>query len=151
MRGAGKRIRGIAQDTLEFIRSVCRSNHPREFIGLLCADTDLITDVLLLPGTQSSDEQAMIRLDMMPLGLHTVGSVHSHPAPGATRPSAQDLVMFSRSGDYHIIVWFPYEEGDWRCYGARGEERELAVVERTGEEEVEKEERYGACFGNRDI
>jgi proteasome lid subunit RPN8/RPN11 len=125
-----KKIGGIAKDTLEFIRAVCKSNHPREFIGLLCADADLITDVFLLPGTRSSEEQAIIRMDMMPIGLQSVGSVHSHPTPGATKPSAQDLLMFSARGDYHIIVCFPYDEQDWRCYNSRGEERELEVVER---------------------
>ena len=137
-----KKIGGIAKDTLDFIREVCKSNHPREFIGLLCADGDLITDVFLLPGTRSSDEQAIIRMDMVPTGLWSVGSVHSHPSSGAARPSAQDLMLFSKRGDYHIIVFFPYDEHDWRCYNSRGEERELEVVERDlehvegGEEQV---------------
>jgi proteasome lid subunit RPN8/RPN11 len=125
-----KKIGGIAKETMDFIREVCKSNHPREFIGLLCADRDLITDVFLLPGTRSSDEQAIIRIDMLPIGLRSVGSVHSHPSPGASRPSAQDLLLFSKRGDYHIIVFFPYDELDWRCYNSRGEELELEVVER---------------------
>jgi len=136
-----KRIVGIAKDTLEFILEVCKSNHPREFIGILSADGDLITDVFFLPGTISSDESAIIRMDMMPMGLRSVGSVHSHPHPAATRPSEQDLLMFSKTGDYHIITLFPYTEHHWRCYNSKGEERKLEIVERDlakseGEEEL---------------
>jgi len=125
-----KKSGGIAKDTLDFIREVCKSTHPREFIGLLCADGDLITDVILLPGTRSSDEQAIMRVDMLPTGLRSVGSIHSHPSSDAMRPSAQDLRMFSKRGAYHIIMFFPYGEHDWRCYNSHGEERELEVVER---------------------
>ncbi len=125
-----KKIEGIAKDTLDFILEVCKSNHPREFIGMLCTDGDLITDVFFLPGTISSDENAIIRMDMMPMGLHYVGSVHSHPHPAATIPSEQDLLMFSKTGNYHIIVCYPYEERNWKCYNPKGEERALKIAER---------------------
>jgi proteasome lid subunit RPN8/RPN11 len=123
-------IIGIAADTLEFILEVSKSTHPREFIGLLCAEDDLISEVVLLPGTLSTDESATIRRDMIPMGLFSVGSVHSHPHPGALRPSAQDLLMFSKTGKYHIIVCYPYTWQSWSCYNARGERQELKVVER---------------------
>jgi proteasome lid subunit RPN8/RPN11 len=135
-----ERIAGIAKDTLDFILEVSKSNHPREFIGMLCADGDLITDVVFLPGTVSSDEEAVIRLNMMPLGLTYAGSVHSHPHPGSTRPSRQDLVMFSKTGNCHIIVSYPYEVWNWRCYNARGDERTLEIVERDLEKEEGEEE-----------
>lgn len=124
------KIVGIAKDTLDFILEVSKSNHPREFIGMLCADDDLITDVFFLPGTISSDENAIIRMDMMPMGLSYVGSVHSHPHPAATRPSKQDLLMFAKTGNCHIIACYPYEIYNWKCYNAKGEERELKLVER---------------------
>jgi proteasome lid subunit RPN8/RPN11 len=135
-----ERIVGIAKDTLEFILEVSKSTHPREFIGMLCADDDLITDIFFLPGTISSDEKAIIRLDMMPMGLRYAGSVHSHPHPGSTRPSRQDLLMFSKTGNFHIIVCHPYEMADWRCYNAKGEERKLELVERELEQEEVGEE-----------
>lgn len=142
MRKAMKNM-GIAKDTLEFILEVSKSNHPREFIGLLCAEEDLITDVFFLPGTISSDESAIIRMDMMPMGFHYVGSVHSHPHPAATRPSEQDLLMFSRTGNYHIIACYPYDKQNWKCYNAKGEEKELRIVERDLEEiEVGEEQRW---------
>ena len=137
-------IVGIEKETLDFILEVSKSNHPREFIGMLRADGDagLVTDVLFLPGTLSSDESAIIRLDMMPTGLDYVGSVHSHPSqrhpsqhshlhpadPAAMRPSEQDLIMFSKTGNCHIITFYPYAAESWKCYNSRGEERALEVV-----------------------
>ncbi len=120
----------IAKDTLDFILEVSKSNHPREFIGMLCADADVITDVFFLPGTVSSDENAIIRLDMMPMGLDYVGSVHSHPHPAAMHPSEQDLLMFSKTGNCHIITFYPYARESWRCYNSKGEDMELKIVEK---------------------
>ena len=120
---------GIAKDTLHFILEVSKSNHPREFIGMLCADADVITDVFFLPGTVSSGENAIIRLDMMPMGLDYVGSVHSHPHPAAMHPSEQDLLMFSKTGNCHIITFYPYARESWRCYNSKGEEKNLEIVE----------------------
>ena len=129
-----RKIEGIAKDTLDFILEVSKSNHPREFIGMLCADAGVITDVFFLPGTVSSDENAIIRLDMMPMGLDYVGSVHSHPHPAAMHPSEQDLLMFSKTGNCHIITFYPYAEDSWRCYNSKGEDIELEIVEKDLEE-----------------
>ncbi len=129
-----RKIERITEDTLNFILEVSKSNHPREYIGMLSADADVITDVIFLPGTLTSDENAIIRLDMMPLGLGYVGSVHSHPHPAAMRPSEQDLLMFSKTGKCHIITFYPYAEDSWRCYNSKGEERELEIVKQDLEE-----------------
>ncbi len=135
-----RKIANIAKDVLDLIMEVSKYNHPKEFIGLLCAEDDLITDILFLPGTISSDENAIIRLDMLPMGLSYVGSVHSHPHLTVMKPSEQDLFMFSKTGDSHIISFYPYEEHCWRCYNSRGEGRELEIVERdTNELEVGEE------------
>ncbi len=129
-----RKIERITEDTLNFILEVSKSNHPREYIGMLSADADVITDVIFLPGTLTSDENAIIRLDMMPMGLGYVGSVHSHPHPAAMRPSEQDLLMFSKTGKCHIITFYPYAEDSWRCYNSKGEERELEIVKQDLEE-----------------
>ncbi len=129
-------IRGIAKDTMGFIMEVSKSNYPREFIGMLNADGDIITDVFFLPGTRSSNVNAVIPLWMMPTGLSYVGSVHSHPHPAAERPSEEDLVMFSRTGNCHIITFYPYAADNWRCYNSKGEVRMLEIVERVLEEET---------------
>ncbi len=126
-----RRIEGIAGTTLDFILEVSKSYHPYEFIGMLSADGEVISDVLLLPGMLSSDRNASIRLDMMPLGISYIGSVHNHPypGPGAERPSAQDLFIFARTGNCHIITFYPYDGDCWRCYNSKGEERGLKIME----------------------
>jgi len=126
-----RRIEGIAGTTLDFILEVSKSYHPYEFIGMLSADGDVISEVLLLPGMLSSDRNASIRLDMMPLGISYIGSVHNHPypGPGAERPSAQDLFIFARTGNCHIITFYPYDGDCWRCYNSKGEERGLKIME----------------------
>lgn len=124
--GRGKVI-GIARDTLKFILEASRSTMPAEFAGLLQAEEGVITEVLILPGTESSRMSALIRLYMLP-NMKVVGSAHSHPSSNI-RPSKQDILLFSRTGDYHIIVGPPFDETSWACYDASGERRELAVLD----------------------
>jgi proteasome lid subunit RPN8/RPN11 len=125
-KGKGK-VKGIARDTLMFIMEVSRSSMPVEFAGLLQAEEGVITEVLILPGTESSRMSALIRLYMLP-NMKVVGSVHSHPSSNI-RPSKQDILLFSRTGDYHIIVGPPFDEASWACYDALGEKRELEVLD----------------------
>ena len=79
----------IARETLQFILEVCKSSAPREFAGMLSAERDVITEVIIVPGTESSNESAVMQLFMLP-NIYTVGSVHSHPT-GDTTPSDVDL------------------------------------------------------------
>ncbi len=69
---------------------------PDEFAGLLQADNEIITEVLILPGTESSRMSALIRLYMLP-NMQVAGTAHSHPSSDI-RPSKQDIVFFSRTG-----------------------------------------------------
>lgn len=118
---------GIAKDTLKFILEASRSSAPLEFAGLLQVDDDIITEVLILPGTESSRMNALVRLYMLP-NMQVAGSVHSHPS-GVLRPSEPDILFFSRTGDYHIIVGPPFDERSWVCYNAAGERRDLPVLD----------------------
>jgi len=87
----------------------------------------------MLPGTESSRMSALIRLYMLP-NMKIAGSAHSHPS-GSIRPSEQDILFFSRTGDYHIIVGPPFDERSWACYDPSGERRELRVVDMEFEDE----------------
>jgi len=124
----------IARDTLNFILEVCKSSYPKEFAGMLSADGDVITDVVVVPGTESTDESAVMQLFMLP-NIHTVGTVHSHPS-GDTTPSTDDLELFDRKGQYHIIVASPFTNSSWTCYNNRGETVKLEVVDYEFEEEL---------------
>ena len=123
-----KRVSGIARSALTFIMEVSKSTHPREFAGLLRENKGIITEVLLVPGTTSDDTSARMLLDMMPLDLSIVGSVHSHPVHDL-RFSEADLNMFGAKGYYNIIVSYPYRENDWVCYNPMGEKVDLPLVE----------------------
>jgi proteasome lid subunit RPN8/RPN11 len=122
-----RKVRGIARETLRFILEASRDSLPEEFAGLLQAEDGVITEVMILPGTESSRMSAFIRLYMLP-NMKIAGSVHSHPS-GSIRPSQEDLAFFSRTGDYHIIAGLPFNENSWACYDASGEWRELPVLD----------------------
>jgi proteasome lid subunit RPN8/RPN11 len=120
-------IKGIARDTLSFILEASKSMAPNEFAGLLQEKDGIITEVLILPGTESSDTNAVLRLYMMP-NIKAAGSIHSHPSPNRS-PSKADLRLFSNTGNYHIIVGYPYDEQSWTCYDRNGKIRELPVLD----------------------
>ncbi len=129
----GKRqVKGIAKELLDTVFEASKSSHPHEFAGLLRATDGLISELLLVPGTTSNDTSARMLLDMMPLDLSVVGSVHSHPVHDL-RYSDEDLHMFGAKGIYNIIVAFPYGENDWICYNPRGERVDLPVVRTEGQ------------------
>ena len=117
----------IAKDTLNFILEVSKSSAPREFAGMLSAKNDVITDVVIVPGTESSEESAVMRLFMLP-NIHTIGTVHSHPSPNK-RPSRADLELFEEKGQFHIIVAAPYDLSSWACYNNKGEPVSLPVID----------------------
>lgn len=120
-------VKGIAKDTLHFILESGRSLMPREFAGLLRAEDGIITEVLMLPGTESSNKGALLRLYMLP-NMRVVGSVHSHPSHNI-RPSKADLSFFSRIGSYNLIVGLPFTEDSWICYDMFGKQRNLPVLD----------------------
>jgi len=122
-----RKVRSIARDTLHFILEASRSALPDEFAGLLSAEDGVISEVLILPGTENSRMNALVRLYMLP-NISVAGSVHSHPS-GDLRPSEPDILFFSRTGDYHIIAGPPFDEQSWACYDSAGRRRDLAVLD----------------------
>lgn len=92
----------IKKDTFDFIVEACRNTYPHEFIGLLRAKGDTITEVLVIPGSTFERSRSTLKEYMVPLDPSIVGSVHSHPGPPI--PSKADLNFFSKHGKIHIIV-----------------------------------------------
>ena len=119
----------IKRAALEFMLNLAQSMYPREFIGLLREnERKEISEVLLLP--RSTYGRGFSSLDhyMVPYTIKYAGSVHSHPSPNA-RPSAGDLLSFSKTGGVHIIVAYPFTENNIGVYSNRGEKLEYEVVE----------------------
>jgi len=130
-----REVEGIARDTLYFILEASRSTLPVEFAGLLRAENGVITEVIMLPGTESSSKSALVRLYMLP-NMRIAGSVHSHPSSNI-RPSQADLIFFSKTGDYHISAGPPFDEKSWICYDRKGCPRKLPLLDVEVEEDDE--------------
>lgn len=130
-------VLGIAGDTLAFALDAAADSHPNEYMGLLRGekastfDLDdrgiVITDILFIPGTTSNSESATLQSNMVPTGVRTVGSIHSHPN-GVLRPSDTDLETFG-SGKIHIILGAPYDADCWQAFDRAGDPRDLPVLD----------------------
>ena len=128
---------GIAESALEFALAASEESHPREYMGVLRGEAagsvgidesgTLLTEVLVVPGTESNQVSAQFNPNQVPNDLQTAGSVHSHPN-GVLRPSDADLATFSRN-EVHIIVGAPYGPDDWQAFDSNGEPTELPVYE----------------------
>jgi proteasome lid subunit RPN8/RPN11 len=128
---------GIARETLEFVLEASEETHPNEYMGFLRADDarklgldrsgQVITNVLVIPGTTSNPVSATVKTSMKPNDVSSVGSVHSHPN-GVLRPSDADLSTFGQ-GNVHIIVGAPYGRDDWRAFDNQGKRTTLDVID----------------------
>ncbi len=122
------KIKKIDKEVLMMFLHASKTSHPNEFAGILRSSGDIISEILLLPGTFSSDRSAIMRLDMLPLSSDACGSVHSHPSPRAD-PSEADLSFFEGFGSVHIIIAYPYTENSWKAFNSGGVEVELEIVD----------------------
>ncbi|WP_276272437.1 Mov34/MPN/PAD-1 family protein [Haloarcula litorea] len=130
-------VLGIAESALEFALAASEESHPNEYMGLLRGDDartvgldesgTVLTDVLVIPGTESNPVSATVKTSMVPNDVRAAGSIHSHPN-GVLQPSDADLQTFGR-GDVHIIVGYPYGRDDWRAFDNDGEPVDLPVLD----------------------
>ena len=128
---------GIAADALEFALEASEDAHPHEYMGFLRGesasrlgldrDGTVITDVLVIPGTESNPTSATVQEYMIPNNIRSAGSVHSHPN-GVLRPSDADLMTFGK-GKVHIIIGYPYGRDDWQAFDRQGDPRDLEVLD----------------------
>ena len=130
-------ILGIAEDALRFALEASEDSHPHEYMGFLRGEDAMslgldregtvITDVLIIPGTESNPVSATVKTSQVPNDFNSVGSVHSHPN-GVLKPSDADLATFGR-GKVHIIIGYPYDRDDWQAFDREGEPRDLDVLD----------------------
>ena len=130
-------ILGIAEEALQFALAASEDAHPHEYMGFLRGedarslglerDGTVITDVLVIPGTESNSVSATVKTSQIPNDFNSVGSVHSHPN-GVLKPSKEDLATFGK-GKVHIIIGYPYDRGDWKAFDRKGEPRDLDVLD----------------------
>lgn len=131
----------IEKGVLDLIMHASNSSHPNEFAGILRSEGQRITEVLLLPGTSSSERSALMKLHMLPVSSNACGSVHSHPSP-SPEPSQRDLSFFGKFGEVHIIIASPYDEDSWEAYDQKGKRIELKTIKTEGKEKEELHEDF---------
>jgi proteasome lid subunit RPN8/RPN11 len=128
---------GIAAAALEFALEASEDAHPDEYMGLLRGEDarkfdlgyegTVLTDVLVIPGTETNPVSATLKTNMVPNDLQAAGSIHSHPN-GVLQPSAEDLGTFGRNS-VHIIVGAPYRRDDWQAFDREGAPIDLDVLD----------------------
>jgi len=119
----------IKRKCLDLIFECAKSNFPNEFGGLLRVDDakDVISEIVIIPGTISGDSHAIFKMHMMPIDFSIVGTVHSHPSPSAN-PSDADLHLFRKHGRIHIISASPFNNNSWKAYDYKGKEIDMKVI-----------------------
>ncbi|MFB6138932.1 MAG: Mov34/MPN/PAD-1 family protein [Halosimplex sp.] len=128
---------GIAEAALEFALEASEDSHPNEYMGFLRGedarkfDLDyegtVLTDILVIPGTESNPVSATVDASMIPTNSRAAGSIHSHPN-GVLRPSNEDLQTFGK-GTIHIIIGAPYDRTDWQAFDRQGDPVDLPVLD----------------------
>jgi len=117
----------IKRKALEFMLSAAKGAFPNEFIGLLRARGNAISEVLVLPGSTYAETFSSITEYLVPIDKSIIGSVHSHPSC-SNKPSRADRKFFSEKGKVHVIVKYPFTESDVAVYDAEGNALSFAVA-----------------------
>ncbi|MEW6069370.1 MAG: Mov34/MPN/PAD-1 family protein [Candidatus Thermoplasmatota archaeon] len=119
----------IERKVLKMILECAKESYPKEFAGFLKAGKKfVINELILIPGTISGNEGALLRLHMLPVDFGVIGTIHSHPTI-SFEPSASDRKLFAKFGGLHIIASYPYNENSWKAYNSKGEVLEIEVVD----------------------
>lgn len=117
----------IRRKALLFILDAAKGAFPNEFIGLLRARGNAVTEVLVLPGSTYAETFSSITEYLVPIDKSIAGSVHSHPSR-SNKPSRADLRFFSEKGRIHIIVKYPFTESDVAVYDSSGNALGFAIA-----------------------
>lgn len=125
-----RKVWGIKKAMIEFIIEASKDSFPNEFYAKLLQKKGVITEFSIIKTIQGRTHAIPFTYMEPPdIFLETAGTVHSHPS-GNNRPSKADLEFFSKSGNTHIIIGYPYTEDTWQAYNRAGELIELKVVRR---------------------
>lgn len=119
----------IKKNILETIMYLSKKHYPNEFGALLTHKNKVINEIYIIPLTKDYANSVSFRLDLVPMDLNIIGSVHSHPS-GFGTPSQADLNFFSRRY-VNIIVYPPFSLNSYKVYNKKGEEIPLKIVEST--------------------
>jgi proteasome lid subunit RPN8/RPN11 len=118
----------IKKETLEAICLAARNVYPKEFIALLGRNpkTKIIDEIVVQPAT-FGEGFSSLDLEMLPFDPNIIGSVHSHPTNN-NFPSSADKRFFSKTGQIHLIVSYPFNINNFRAFDIKGKEIEIEIV-----------------------
>ena len=120
---------GIKKEFLDGLLALCRDQHPREIIGLLKAENNVVTEFILPPGAQTSSVAGVFSPQRLPLDPKYAGSVHSHPS-GNSNPSLGDLNGVFKKFKFNFIVAYPYNNISCvKCYDRDGKDLQFDIIE----------------------
>ncbi len=125
----------LKRSLLEACLAAARSADPNEFLGLLEGERSekngeavlLLTRLIVPPGLSVDSNSAMFLPWMMPAGLDTWGTFHSHPS-GSAGQSGTDRASASKEGGVHLIACRPYGPAQLVAYDSRGNRLEYSIV-----------------------
>ena len=117
----------IKKELLDGILGLCQEHHPREIIGLLRVENDVVSEFILPPGALTSAVSGLFFPNRIPLDFSLQGTIHSHPS-GTLFPSPQDLKGVFRKMRFNFIVGYPYNLNSTRCFDRKGKELTFKVV-----------------------
>jgi len=104
--------------------------YPLEFIAMLGvskSNPNCLSEFVILPA-EFGEDYSELHTELIPFDSLIVGSVHSHPDYG-TRPSPEDLNVFSRLGKIHLILGRPYSLSSFSAYDSKGRKVSMPVVD----------------------
>ena len=118
----------IKKELLEGILGLCREHHPKEILGLLRVEREIVTEFILPPGALNSTISGVFFPNRIPYDLSLQGSVHSHPS-GNPNPSSQDLNSVFKKMRFNFIIGYPYNLFNMKCFDRDGKEINYRIID----------------------
>ncbi len=108
-----------------------KAAYPNEFLCLLTGKREggrlLVEDTIIPPGIMVSETMSSFSEWMLPTIDGLVGTFHSHPG-ASSRPSRQDLLLFSQKGGVNFICGAPFGEKSARAYDSQGRQLRFSII-----------------------
>jgi len=110
----------LSKELFKTLRELTISAVPNEVGGVILGK-EVGKDFVLFPA-EFSRHYVKMNLFNIPIYTDILGTFHSHPN-GIVRPSAADLKMFRKMGNFHLI----FGPNNFKCYDNSGKEVELII------------------------
>ena len=101
--------------------------HPKEFFAMLGSTkrNKIVDEYVIIPANLGKGS-VLVHLNLMPVDLNLVGSIHSHPGY-SNSPSREDIRTFSKTGKIHMIIAYPYTIENCQAYDVNGQKIEWKI------------------------